>query len=75
MAWLDTGTHDSMLDASNFVAAVQKRQGNYVACIEEIAYRNKWITSEQLLKLAQPLLKTNYGVYLKNLLNEIPVGL
>lgn len=74
MAWLDTGTHDSMLDASNFVAAVQKRQGNYVACIEEIAFRNNWINSEQLLRLAQPLLKTNYGVYLKNLLNEVPVG-
>ncbi|MFE0559240.1 glucose-1-phosphate thymidylyltransferase RfbA [Paenibacillus sp. NPDC058910] len=74
MAWLDTGTHDSMLDASNFVAAVQKRQGNYVACIEEIAFRNKWITAEQLLKLAQPLLKTNYGIYLKNLLNEVTVG-
>ncbi|WP_339291841.1 glucose-1-phosphate thymidylyltransferase RfbA [Paenibacillus sp. FSL W8-0187] len=74
MAWLDTGTHDSMLDASNFVAAVQKRQGNYVACIEEIAFRNKWITAEQLLKLAQPLLKTNYGIYLKNLLNEVIVG-
>lgn len=74
MAWLDTGTHDSMLDASNFVAAVQKRQGNYVACIEEIAFRNKWITAEQLLRLAQPLLKTNYGIYLKNLLNEVTVG-
>ncbi|MDR9853307.1 glucose-1-phosphate thymidylyltransferase RfbA [Paenibacillus sp. VCA1] len=74
MAWLDTGTHDSMLDASNFVAAVQKRQGNYVACIEEIAYRNGWIDSHQLLKLAQPLLKTNYGLYLKNLISEVFVG-
>lgn len=74
MAWLDTGTHDSMLDASNFVAAVQKRQGNYVACIEEIAYRNGWIDSHKLLKLAQPLLKTNYGLYLKNLISEVFVG-
>lgn len=74
MAWLDTGTHDSMLDASNFVAAVQKRQGNYVACIEEIAYRNNWITSEQLLLSAQPLLKTHYGIYLKNLISEDTIG-
>ncbi|MFW5437697.1 glucose-1-phosphate thymidylyltransferase RfbA [Paenibacillus apiarius] len=64
MAWLDTGTHDSMLDASNFVAAVQKRQGTFIACIEEIAYRNGWITKDKLVKLAEPLLKTNYGSYL-----------
>lgn len=70
MAWLDTGTHDSMLDASNFVAAVQKRQGTYIASIEEIAYRNGWITSEKLKLLAEPLLKTNYGRYLIDLLEE-----
>ncbi len=70
MAWLDTGTHDSMLDASNFVAAVQKRQGTYIASIEEIAYRNGWITSEKLKSLAEPLMKTNYGKYLINLLEE-----
>jgi len=70
MAWLDTGTHDSMLDASNFVAAVQKRQGTYIASIEEIAYRNGWITSEKLKSLAEPLMKTNYGEYLINLLEE-----
>lgn len=64
MAWLDTGTHDSMLDASNFVSAIQNRQGTYVACIEEIAYRNGWIDTEELLSLAQPLIKTNYGQYL-----------
>ncbi|OPA76084.1 glucose-1-phosphate thymidylyltransferase [Paenibacillus selenitireducens] len=71
MAWLDTGTHDSMLDACNFVAAVQKRQGTYIACIEEIAYRNRWINNEKLTKLAQPLLKSNYGQYLIGLLQEI----
>jgi len=64
MAWLDTGTHDSMLDASNFVAAVQKRQGTFIACIEEIAFRNGWISKEKLIELAEPLLKTNYGRYL-----------
>lgn len=68
MAWLDTGTHDSMLDASNFVAAVQKRQGTYIASIEEIAYRNGWISAEKLRSLAEPLMKTNYGKYLMALL-------
>ena len=70
MAWLDTGTHDSMLDASNFVAAVQNRQGTYIACIEEIAYRNKWISSEELRILAEPLSKTNYGRYLIELIKH-----
>jgi glucose-1-phosphate thymidylyltransferase len=70
MAWLDTGTHDSMLDASNFVAAVQKRQGTYIACIEEIAYRNGWINNEKMMKLAQPLLKTQYGQYIMGLLQD-----
>jgi glucose-1-phosphate thymidylyltransferase len=70
MAWLDTGTHDSMLDASNFVAAVQKRQGTYIACIEEIAYRNGWINNEKMKKLAQPLLKTHYGQYIMGLLQD-----
>ena len=68
MAWLDTGAHDAMLDASNFVAAVQKRQGTYIACIEEIAYGNGWISKEQLVKLAEPLMKTHYGQYLMGLL-------
>ncbi len=63
-AWLDTGNHDSLLDAADFVAAVQKRQGLYVSCIEEIAYRARFITQEQLVELAQPLLKTAYGKYL-----------
>ena len=63
-AWLDTGTHDALLDAADFVAAFQKRQGLYVSCIEEIAYKRGFITKEQLLKLAEPLMKTEYGKYL-----------
>ena len=62
-----------MLEASNFVAAVQNRQGTYIACIEEIAFRNSWITDDELIKLAEPLMKTNYGKYLVSLIekNEI----
>ena len=67
MAWLDTGTHDNMLEASNFVSAIQNRQGTFVACIEEIAYRNGWISAEALLELAEPLSKTKYGQYLIDL--------
>ena len=63
-AWLDTGNHDSLLDAADFVAAFQKRQGLYISCIEEIAYKRGFITKEQLVELAQPLLKTAYGKYL-----------
>ena len=70
MAWLDTGTHRGLLDASNFVEAIQTRQGLYVACIEEIAYRNGLINKEQVKKLAGPLMKTEYGQYLMNLINE-----
>jgi len=70
MAWLDTGTHQSMLDASNFVEAVQKRQGLYIACVEEIAYRRGYIDDAQVEKLAQPLIKTEYGQYLLGLLQE-----
>ena len=68
MTWFDTGTHDALLEASNYVEAIQNRQGFYIACIEEIAYRKKWITVEQLEKLAIPLLKTKYGKYLKSLI-------
>ena len=70
MAWLDTGTHDGLLEASNFVAIVQHRQGMYVSCIEEIAYRKGYISKEQLVKLAQPMLKTDYGKYLMAIANE-----
>ena len=68
MTWFDTGTHDALLEASNYIEAVQNRQGFYIACIEEIAYTKKWITVEQLEKLAIPLLKTKYGKYLKSLI-------
>lgn len=63
-AWLDTGNHDALLDAADFVAAFQKRQGLYISCIEEIAYKRGFISKEQLIELAQPLLKTDYGKYL-----------
>lgn len=70
-AWLDTGTHVSLLEASNFIATIQNRQGHYVACIEEIAYRNKWIDKKQLLELAKPLMKTEYGQYLVDISEEV----
>lgn len=66
-AWLDTGTFDSLMQASNFVQVIEQRQGMKVGCIEEIAYRNGFISKEQLLELAKPLEKSGYGVYLKNL--------
>ena len=64
MAWLDTGNHDSLLDASNYVAAIQKRQGFYISCIEEIAYRQGFIDRQQLLELADTMKSTDYGRYL-----------
>ena len=67
-AWLDTGTHDSMLEAASFIATLQKRQGLQIACPEEIAYTQRWISAEQLERLAEPLKKTNYGQYLLSLL-------
>lgn len=67
VAWLDTGTHEALLEAANFVQTVQKRQGFYIACIEEIAYAKRWINKEQLLKLAEPMMKTEYGKYLETL--------
>lgn len=70
-AWLDTGSHDSLLDAANFVATFQKRQGLYVSCIEEIAYKRGFIDRDQLLKLAEPLMKTNYGRYLVDIANGL----
>jgi glucose-1-phosphate thymidylyltransferase len=69
-AWLDTGTHDSMLEASSFIATLEKRQGLKIACPEEIAYRMAFITATQLESLAQPLLKSGYGKYLLQLINE-----
>ncbi len=68
-AWLDTGTHESLLEASEFIRTIQKRQGLQVSCLEEIAYVNGWINEDQLLKQADFLQKTDYGVYLKNLIN------
>ena len=70
-AWLDTGNHDSLLDAADFVAAFQKRQGLYISCIEEIAYKRGFIDKEQLLKLSEPLIKTAYGQYLREVANGL----
>jgi len=67
VAWLDTGTHDALLEAATYVEAIQKRQGFYIACIEEIAYAKGWISNEQLQKLAEPMMKTEYGKYLRDL--------
>lgn len=69
-AWLDTGTHDSLLDAGQFISTIENRQGLKVACPEEVAYREGWITAEDLEKLAQPLLKNQYGQYLMKVLSE-----
>lgn len=70
-AWLDTGTHDSLLEASAFIATLQKRQGLMVACPEEVAYRHGWIDNEQLFKLAAPLKKNSYGQYLEKIAQEM----
>ena len=70
-AWLDTGNHDSLLDAADFVAAFQKRQGLYISCIEEIAYKRGFIDKDQLLKLSEPLIKTAYGQYLREVANGL----
>ncbi len=70
-AWLDTGNHDMLLDAADFVAAFQKRQGLYISCIEEIAYKRGFINREQLIKLAEPLMKTHYGQYLMDVANGL----
>jgi glucose-1-phosphate thymidylyltransferase len=71
MAWLDTGTYDGLSEAAVFVETIQKRQGLYISCIEEIAYRMGFIDKKQVEKLAEPMMKTDYGVYLKNIIERI----
>ena len=70
-AWLDTGTHDSLIDAGQFVQTIEHRQGYKIACLEEIAYNNGWINKEQVLKIAEPLSKNSYGQYLKDLVKDV----
>ena len=70
MSWLDTGTHAGLLEAGNFIETIQKRQGLYIACLEEIAYLKGYISKEQLLKTAEELKKTDYGQYLFDLANR-----
>ncbi len=69
-AWLDTGTHDSLLEAGQFIATIEKRQGQKIACPEEIAFRSGWIGREALLELAAPLAKSGYGQYLLSLADD-----
>ena len=69
-AWLDTGTHDSLSEASTFIEVIEKRQGLKVACLEEIAYKQGWISREQLRQVAQPMAKNGYGQYLLRLASE-----
>ena len=70
MKWFDTGTHDALLETASFVQTIEKRQGMQVCCPEEIAYNQGWITKQQLLKLAEPFMKTEYGQYLKDLAED-----
>ena len=70
MAWLDTGTHESLLEASQYIATIERRQGLKVACPEEIAYRRGWISATDIERLAKPMLKNGYGQYLMQMLTE-----
>lgn len=69
-AWLDTGTHDSLSEASTFIEVIEKRQGLKIACLEEIAFKSGWIDANKLKAVAQPMLKNDYGKYLMNLVTE-----
>ena len=69
-AWLDTGTHDSMLDAANFIRTVEKRQGLQIACLQETAYNNGWMTKQQVLDSVKDMMKTDYAKYLIQLVKE-----
>ena len=73
-AWLDTGTHDSLAEASTFVEVIEKRQGLKVACLEGIAYRNGWISEERMREIAKPMLKNQYGQYLLKVIDERNAG-
>jgi glucose-1-phosphate thymidylyltransferase len=73
MAWLDTGTHIGLLEASNFIEAIQKRQGFYIACLEEVAYHNGWIGEDKVLEIAKGLEKTDYAKYLNDLVTDEPL--
>ena len=70
-AWLDTGTHDSLSEASTFIEVIEKRQGLKIACLEGIAYRKGWITPDKMRELAQPMLKNQYGQYLLRIIDEV----
>ena len=70
-AWLDTGTHDSLSEASTFIEVIEKRQGLKIACLEGIAYRQGWITTEKMCELAQPMIKNQYGQYLLRVVDEL----
>ena len=73
-AWLDTGTHDSLSEASTFIEVIEKRQGLKIACLEGIAYRNGWINEDKMRELAQPMLKNQYGQYLLRVIEEKKQG-
>ena len=70
-AWLDTGTHDSLSEASTFIEVIEKRQGLKIACLEEIAYRQGWISADKMYELAQPMIKNQYGQYLVRVIEEL----